>query len=496
MINLDSIQNQAVDRAMAIVRQGGAFKLLGKAGTGKTTTGLAIVGSILDAGYKVICCAFTNKAVIRMKEVGYPPQHCRTLHRLLYKTGIQIQVGDYLFSEKQADKILRSNIYDEEGADVIKGILDKIQVPEDQQEFVYGQIKKGRGDRVSGYVLKTEEELAKEGITRETVIVVDELSMVPIDAADELHGIFKSVIYIGDPGQLPPVNSVDTCKYLSADDTVELKTVHRVQGNDHLLDLIYELDAGKIPAGVSAIDIGTFHHMAKDNYQFICYTNNGVAWLNEEIRRVLGLHGSMPETGEPLITVTRTRAERIVLITDENREWFLKNQSRLQGQYKHSRGQSGAVYNYESSDPKNYARSLVSVTLCRMFQKNEILLSAGRPQKTGSELCIMPVTVKDDPEHRIWTVKTMPFWAMKQGRKRAFRNVGRSMTLDFAYAITAHKAQGSEWPKVAVMLRQVYRKDMGNEELIDEVKRWNYTAGTRGREDIQLFTSIIGCPYG
>ena len=494
MTELDPLQNQAVVRGMRIVRDGGAFKLLGKAGTGKTTTGLALVNRIMEAGYKVVCVAFTNKAVNRMREVGYPAQFCRTLNQLLYKTGIVIEVSGYQFTEDQADKVLReTDPMQIEGIMLEAGIEPTDQDAKDGHSAFWArlakQIKRGNGSRVSGTVLKTEEELKKDGVDRNTVIVLDELSMCPLDAADELHGFFKSVIYIGDPAQLPPVGSVDTCKYLGADDVVELKTVHRVQGNDHLLDIIYSLDAGKIPLGTTAIPIETFQSMAKDGYQFICYTNKGVAWMNEEVRRVLGLHGEEPTGQEPLITVTRTRAERIVLVTPDNEKWFLENERRLRDQYAASKGRSGAsAYNRE-------AGKLQSVTLVRMIQKNMVLQCAGKPEQVGS-LWILPVTVDGDREMRTWTVKTAPFWRMKQQRKNAFRKLGNSMTLDFAYAITAHKAQGSEWPKVAVMLRQIYRKDMGNEDIIDEVKRWNYTAATRGRQDIQLFTSIIGCPYG
>ena len=489
MTDLDPIQNQAVERAMAVVRNGGSFKLLGKAGTGKTTTGLAIVDAIIESGRKVICCAFTNKAVNRMVEVGYPAQYCRTIHRLLYQTGIVIQIGDHGFQERDADFILRHDRENPEHRAKVMTILQKANVEKDRWKTVVELIQKGKGDRVPGLTEKTEEQLAKEGIGLDTVIVVDELSMVPLDDADTLHNTFKSVIFIGDPGQLPPVSSVDTCKYLGCDDQVELQTIHRVRGNAYLLDLIYALDAGRIPPGSEAITIEAFQSMARSGYQFICYTNNGVAWINEETRRALGVFGALRE-GEPLITVTRTRASRTVAIDDRNIGWFLANEKRLTGQYTGSQGRSGAVYNRTGQSDAD----LESVTLVRTIQKNAILACAGAPSKTESDLWSVPVTIENDP--KVWLVKTVPFWDMSLARKKAFRRVGSSMSLDFSYAITAHKSQGSQWPKVAVMLRQIYRRDMGNTEILDEVKRWNYTAATRGQEDIQLFTSIIGCPHG
>ena len=49
---------------------------------------------------------------------------------------------------------------------------------------------------------------------------------------------------------------------------------------------------------------------------------------------------------------------------------------------------------------------------------------------------------------------------------------------DFAYAITCHKSQGSEWPKVAV----VYR----DSKLWDGI-RWLYTARTRASEEVRIY---------
>lgn len=488
--NLDPVQSTAVERTLAVVRKGGSIKVLGKAGTGKTTTGLAIVSRLTEAGYKVVCCSYTNKAVNRMVEVGYPSRLCRTLNRLLYSTGIVIDVDGYQFSEDEADVILRTK----PGTEVakIQNILVKRNVPEEKRKEVLELIRKGRGSREAGIALKSPEQLAKDGLSRDTVIVLDELSMCPMGAADDVQHLFKSVVYIGDPGQLPPVNSPDTCKYLATDDTVTLKTVHRVQGNERLLDIIYSLDEGKLPAGTSDITIDGFHSLVEQDFQFICYTNNAVAWLNEETRRTLGFDRMEPQTDEPLITVTRTKSSRSVAIDEENRDWFLNNEARLTGQYRASRGQAGGIYIREDG-----FGDLTEVVLYRMIQKNMILRCAGSPvAHQDSDIPSVPVTVDGDRNAKTWLVRTAPFWRMKQARKRAFRNVGNSMRLDFAYAITAHKAQGSEWPRVAVMVRKLYRKDMGNEELTDEVKRWNYTAASRGRDDIQLFTSIIGCPYG
>lgn len=61
------------------------------------------------------------------------------------------------------------------------------------------------------------------------------------------------------------------------------------------------------------------------------------------------------------------------------------------------------------------------------------------------------------------------------GYKESHRKLQR---FDFAYAITCHKAQGSEFDNVLV-----YHEPIGRGE---EARRWTYTAITRGREKVTL----------
>ena len=49
---------------------------------------------------------------------------------------------------------------------------------------------------------------------------------------------------------------------------------------------------------------------------------------------------------------------------------------------------------------------------------------------------------------------------------------------DFGYAITAHKAQGSQWPRVIVLDEsQIFRRDAA---------RWLYTALTRASDTVTV----------
>lgn len=60
--------------------------------------------------------------------------------------------------------------------------------------------------------------------------------------------------------------------------------------------------------------------------------------------------------------------------------------------------------------------------------------------------------------------------------KKVFGDFIEDVWADYAYAITCHKAQGSEWDKVIVY-------DCGNPHFVDK-KRWRYTATTRAKDKL------------
>ena len=65
--------------------------------------------------------------------------------------------------------------------------------------------------------------------------------------------------------------------------------------------------------------------------------------------------------------------------------------------------------------------------------------------------------------------------------KKAKRCPEAPYEFDYAYAITCHKAQGSEWDKVMVI-----EESFPTDHILR--KRWLYTAATRAKEKLVLIT--------
>ena len=70
------------------------------------------------------------------------------------------------------------------------------------------------------------------------------------------------------------------------------------------------------------------------------------------------------------------------------------------------------------------------------------------------------------------------------GKSKPLNHIPRWITLwDWAYAITCHKAQGSEWPTVIVV--EPPENDLWS------TNRWAYTAATRAQQRLVYLTDRV-----
>jgi exodeoxyribonuclease-5 len=79
----------------------------------------------------------------------------------------------------------------------------------------------------------------------------------------------------------------------------------------------------------------------------------------------------------------------------------------------------------------------------------------------------------------------------KQAKDSGLGIKGKRMFATYAQAITAHKAQGSEWPHVYVVdetpaMMSVVRRREGNAAAVEQARRWMYTAVSRASERVTV----------
>ncbi|MFO1099289.1 MAG: ATP-dependent RecD-like DNA helicase [Xanthobacteraceae bacterium] len=258
------------------------------------------------------------------------------------------------------------------------------------------------------------------------LIVVDEASMVGSRVARDLRSFGRPLLNVGDDFQLPPpTGEGDTAPLLAGRADVHLRTIHRQALGNPILAVADAIRRNKDwhrfvdDDRVRVVDFLRVEDAAGYD-AVICGTNNRRRAINRKMREHLGYDGAVPHVGEVLICL-RNDYE----VNTYNGETFEVIKV-------HRRRDCPAV-DLELSNLQYPAKASVTVPLS-FFEDGE------------------------PPERR-----TVPHpW----------------QCFDFAYGMTCHKAQASEWDSVAVVDESRVFRDMA--------RRWFYTACTRARKRLTI----------
>lgn len=256
------------------------------------------------------------------------------------------------------------------------------------------------------------------------LIVVDECSMIPGDYYRLLlsHGI--PVLFIGDQGQLPPVGY--SCPLTDRTPDAELTQIMRQGEGSGIIAAAAHARAGRSLTGTDFPDVcmrpmssGWKTEEVLQFDQIICGKNSTRRAGNRAIRRHLGRLGVYPEAGDKVIC--------------------LKNIPDL---------------------------GLHNGSICEVVDDPEI----------DRDELVMTVRTEDGDVLPDLPVPTAPFDVYDNPETpQVFER--HQVPFDFAYLITCHKAQGSEWDKVMLIDQWPKREDYA---------RWLYTGVTRARSSLTI----------
>ena len=76
-----------------------------------------------------------------------------------------------------------------------------------------------------------------------SILILDEASMVGGELLALCQQAYRTIILVGDPGQLPPINDVAV---LHSVEGFSLNAVHRQQERSHILTLAYDVRSGTV----------------------------------------------------------------------------------------------------------------------------------------------------------------------------------------------------------------------------------------------------------
>jgi exodeoxyribonuclease-5 len=396
-------QEEALKRITEWLRSGEPrFSLGGYAGTGKTTLARYIAE---EHGGRVKFAAFTGKAASVLRRKGCPG--ATTIHRLIYqpkgKSGeSEIQeLRDYIEQElrkKEPDHRLLTSWR--------KDLADK------------------EVDSSSMFSLREEAE-----ITEASLVIVDESSMVDRRMGSDLESFGIPILYLGDPGQLPPVRGK---AHLGPNDyDFVLEHIHRQAADSPIIQLAQKVRSGEACSYGKmgdAVEILRKKDWDRDLVtqadQVITGSNLSRFKITRQMRAYLGRDVLYPVEGDKLICRLNDHDRQLLngVTATASTEMKLLHGNKL--------GRMGIEY-----DGRNLTDCLVDPGY---FQEN-------------------------------------------YGDRSVWPRGSGIMHFDYGYVVTAHKSQGAEWPHVVVADDRMRVNDR------EHRRRWLYTAITRASEKLTIY---------
>lgn len=256
--------------------------------------------------------------------------------------------------------------------------------------------------------------------------IIDESSMIATDLYNDILTFNKPTLFIGDPAQLEPVG--DDAKLMHKPDFV-LTQIHRTAEESGIIHFatalrttvihptVYARNFGGSLAPGTGVSFKSYAEVKKADWlgfdQIIVGKNLTRHKLNQAFKKSLT---SLPVIGDKLICLKNDYAHGVF-----NGETFIVTNDELE-----------------------------------------------QDDQTG-ELCI-------ELESYDGTRNWYPFWLeyFDDQTLEPWRKAREVIWLDYAYAITCHKSQGSEWDNVGVL----------DEAFGNPPNRWRYTAATRAAKTL------------
>lgn len=414
---------------------GPVFSVGGKAGTGKTTL-VKELEKVL--GIQAAYGTPTHKAaaVLRSKLDRQQAYRVRTYHSLIY------HMQPEHFCDVSGQRVRR--IVDT----CTCGQIDACECPARFDPC---------GGRLSKHECRVREELEPQrrkhlGGHRD-LIVIDESSMLSPEQIDDVRYFGVPVIIVGDRGQLPPIKAPMNPYTMNPD--VELTEIQRQAADSGILQAAHDVrdhgylrrarygngDVVRYPLSHPEMRGVVERWTPTPGRLMVCYTNRLRAELNS------AWHGEGPlRPGDRVVALGGRSYETPQVIPSIDGFTGVGNMLNVHN------GMTGTVRWVELSRGGRLLDMIVELD-------DHILASSGHP-----------VFLRVDQVARAQFGAERDLWKNSPERPRGSR------LWDYAYALTAHKAQGSEFGQVIVMDEGITGGGI--------YPQWMYTSLTRAKEAV------------
>jgi len=264
-------------------------------------------------------------------------------------------------------------------------------------------------------------------IAKAKLVIIDECSMVDEQLGRDLLSFGTPILVLGDPGQLPPISGGGF--FTEHEPDFLLTEIHRQARDNAIIRLALDAREGR--------EIG--------------YGDYGEA-------RVI----SRAEVNSEIVTV----ADQVLVGTNRTRRRYNQRLRELRG-FDALYPQAGDKLVCLRNDP---AKGLLNGSLWK------VMTSSKETVKPGINLLVTPED--DDPDRGVAKIKLLKAAFEEPDADIPWQTKKRYDDFDYGYALTVHKAQGSQWDDVVLFDESFAFRDTR--------ARWLYTAITRAAERLTI----------
>ncbi|MGI9402097.1 MAG: ATP-dependent DNA helicase [Rhizobiaceae bacterium] len=264
-------------------------------------------------------------------------------------------------------------------------------------------------------------------VAKAKLIIIDECSMVDEALGRDLLSFGTPVLVLGDPGQLPPISGGGF--FTEHEPDILLEEVHRQARDNPIVDIAQMVregreimygDYGETAKVISKNEVDS--DLVLDANQILVGTNRTRRRYNSRLRELKGFDGLLPAAGDKLVCLRNDTAKGLL---------------------------NGSLWQVVSA-PRT---TKPAISLLVRSEDDGI-------ERTNAKVKLLKM-VFEEPEMEIpWQTKR------------------RHDDFDYGYALTVHKAQGSQWEEIVLFDESFAFREHRT--------RWLYTAITRASERLTI----------
>jgi exodeoxyribonuclease-5 len=264
-------------------------------------------------------------------------------------------------------------------------------------------------------------------LAKAALIIIDECSMVDEALGRDLMSFSTPILVLGDPGQLPPVSGGGF--FTEQEPDFLLSEIHRQAKDNPIIQLAMDVREGKeiMRGNYGAAQVISKSEVTQglvlDADQVLVGTNRTRRRYNQRLRELKGFSADYPQSGDKLVCLRNDPAKGLL---------------------------NGSLWQVMSS-----SRETVKPGINLMIRPEDDDMDRG-----AAKIKLLKAAFEETETEIPWTTRK------------------RYDEFDYGYALTVHKAQGSQWNNVVLFDESFAFRDSR--------ERWLYTAITRAAETLTI----------